>query len=210
MRKINFVNNNYYHIYNRGVDRRQTFIDKKDYERFLLGLREFNNINVIGSLRKQELSSCNYRSSTPAPAQKLIDIFAYNLLPNHFHFIIKQLEDAGISKFMHRLSTSYTNYFNIRNKRSGSLFQGRFKAIHINSDEYLIWLSAYIHMNSEIHKIAKVENYPWSNYQEFLKLNNKENIVLDKFNKIEDYKKYCQDLIPVWQEKKEIQKFILE
>jgi len=140
----------YYHIYNRGVDKREVFLDSLDYERIILGLVNANNVEslYIRDIKKKfgnkymGLETClDLRDKT------LVDIGAWCLMPNHFHLLIKEKEEGGIVKFLHKLETGYTMYFNKKNNRSGSLFQGTFKAEHINNDNYLKYLYSYIHLN---------------------------------------------------------------
>jgi putative transposase len=160
MRKIIFAKDEYYHVYNRGVDKRDVFLDDADFLRFLRNLREFNNellreerIRLAELSSESELSSVNPNSSGNFgnPEECFVEIVAYCLNPNHFHLILKQVSQKGIEKFMHKVSTGYTNYFNRKYERSGSLFQGPFKAIHIDSNEYLLYLSAYVNRNYFIH-----------------------------------------------------------
>lgn len=132
----------FYHLYNRGTDKRIVFLDEDDRTRFVKLLYLCNsNKNIvfrdfpIGSTYEYE------REDT------LVDIGAYCLMPNHFHLLVHEKVDSGISIFMQKLSTAYSMYFNKKYKRTGSLFEGRFKARHANSDEYLKYLFAYIHLN---------------------------------------------------------------
>ena len=199
MRTIQFQNGEYYHIYNRGVDKRNIFIDDKDYLRFLRSIKEFNDIKPVVSLYlKRKLEK--QRGLAPLRGAKpLIEILTYNLLPNHFHIILKQLANGGISEFMKRLGGGYTCYFNEKYHRAGSLFQGTFKAIHIATNEYLLWLSAYINGNTEIHKIARAENWPWSSYRDYLgnrqgMLCNKK-IIFDQFTDVQEYKNLVKIII---------------
>ena len=148
MRKTIFANGEFYHIYNRGVDKREVFLDEADYLRFLKNLREFN-INLIREMRAK-LSELNSESELSS-GEQLVVIIAYCLNPNHFHLILKQISEKGIEKFMHKISTGYTNYFNKKYKRSGALFQGRFKAINVDSNDDLLYLSAYVNRNYFIH-----------------------------------------------------------
>ncbi len=239
MRKIKFANNEYYHIYNREVDKRKIFCCEKDYLRFLINLRLFNNnskkeerdfilrnkqnLNKELSSGYPELSSLSlnnllnknlifFLESTP----KLVDIVCYCLNPNHYHFILKQLTNNSISKFMHKLDLGYTHYFNFnqKNNRSGSLFQGRFKAKHINKNEYLLWLSGYVNGNTEIHKIAKSENYKWCSYQDYLNkrngtLCNKE-IILSQFKNTEEYQKYVDIVMKESNKRKDLKEHFIE
>ncbi len=210
-----FDNSIYYHIYNRGVDKRRVFLNNKDFERFLLSMVEFNQVGLVGSLRdvlrfqsSDYWNSSSRRTGMDQNDDKLVKIIAYCLLPNHFHLILQQLTEGGISKFLQKLMMGYTRYFNIRYNRSGVLFQGKTKSKPIDNDEYLIWLSAYINTNAEIHKIAKADKYRWSSWsyytgqdRSYVPLDVSK--VLAKFSSKKEYRKYCRKLIPVWQERKE-------
>jgi putative transposase len=144
-RKINFAPDNYYHIYNRGTDKRTIFLDKSDYLRFLTLLYICNTTEPIrlGNLQRTEQgqSLLNPRKET------LVDIGAYCLMPNHFHLLLKEKSETGIPVFMQKIGTAYAMYFNKKNERSGNLFQGRFKAELADTDNYLKYLFAYIHLN---------------------------------------------------------------
>lgn len=134
-----------YHVFNRGVDKRDVFLDKYDYVRFYQTLDNFNSVDPIINLRLSK----SMRDKKP-----LVGITAYSFLPNHFHLIVKQLEDGGISEFMRRVSTGYTSYFNEKYSRSGSLFQGVFKRVHVSSEEQLQYLFAYVNENQTVHGIS--------------------------------------------------------
>lgn len=177
-RKIKFINDNYYHIYNRGVDKRKIFDNEKDFERFLDCLRFFNSTNSIWLANKTTEDRPRGRQD-----QKLVDIVCYCLMPNHFHLLLKQRLDNGISIFMKKISTGYAMYFNITRNRNGILFQGRYKANIIKDDNYLTHLSRYIHLNpiELIDKNWKIEGlkdrkkafeflykYPWSSYGHYI------------------------------------------
>jgi putative transposase len=205
MRKLKFQIGNYYHIYNRGVDKRNIFLDDKDYRRFLICLKEFNTLEPIESLyrlnqvREKEkvesksLQFCRDLDST------IIKIICYSLLNNHFHLILEQTTKNGIEKFMQKIGIGYTMYFNNKYDRSGSLFQGTYKSVRINSDFYLNYLSAYINGNSEIHKLAKAEKWIWSSHQDYLDLRQgilcDKKIILSQFENIKVYKDYVSLVI---------------
>lgn len=219
MRKIPLTNNEYYHIYNRGVDKRDVFLDEKDYLRFLTGMREFNCIEPIGSLYLESLRKKrkSIRSSTPQKgvklqSEKIVDIICYCLNPNHYHFILKQLFNKGIEKFMHKLGTSYTNYFNEKNKRTGALFQGRFKSVHIDSNELFLYLSAYVNCNSEVHGIASAENYKWCSFPDYIGNRNgglcKKEIILEQYPRAGEYKKDAIELARAIKAKKDLDKLL--
>ena len=129
MRNIQFISGEYYHIFNRGNNKRAIFLDKYDLNRFFLSMREFNTDKPIGSIYER---SFRKEESGLIKDKKIVDFICYCLNPNHFHFAIKQVGDNGIIKFMHRLGTGYTKYFNQKYENSGALFQGRYKAKHID------------------------------------------------------------------------------
>lgn len=141
-RKITIAPGEYYHIYNRGVEKRNIFISKDDHERFmrLLYLSNSTKPYVYRLVQGLPLNEIDL-------GEKRVAIGAYSLMPNHFHLLVREIEDGGISGFMEKLTTGYSMYFNKRNKRVGSLFQGTFKAEHVDTDEYLKYLYAYIHLN---------------------------------------------------------------
>ena len=140
-RKVPLENGELYHVFNRGVDKREIFGDAYDLERFFMSMNLFNDVNPVGSVFESNFHDIDPNRHT------LVDIIAYCLLPNHFHLILRQKVDGGISEYMKRLLGGYTWYFNNRNKRSGSLFQGKFKSTHIDTNEYLLYASAYVLLN---------------------------------------------------------------
>lgn len=192
MNREKFANGEIYHIFNRGVDKRIIFSDQKDVERFFQSMVTFNSIKPIGSLYEQSFLS---EKEKPKPLVKFI---AYNLLPNHFHFVLEQVVEGGISEFMKRLLGGYSWYFNKKNKRSGSLFQGTFKSKQIDSNEYLLHISVYVNLNDKISLggfTAKLGKSSWSEYinqdKIFEKTCHGKNIILDQFDSTEDYKKFA-------------------
>lgn len=192
-RNFVFATGEHYHIYNRGTDKRKIFSSKKDYERFVALLYLANDQSVV--------HMSNYQGSTlmellSEPKENtLVDIEAYCLMPNHFHLLIHEKNEGGISTFMHKLSTAYTMYFNRKYNRSGNLFQGRFKAKHADNDNYLKYLIAYIHLNpialiepkwkeEGVKNIRKASSflaqYKLSSYNEYLDLKRAENKILER------------------------------
>jgi putative transposase len=211
MRKIPFINGEYYHIYNRGVDKRKVFLCHYDYLRFLKSLREFNCEDPVVSLYLKDrlLAAKPLKTKKLPQGKKIVEIISYCLIPNHFHLILKQLKEGGISEFMKRVGGGYTWHFNYKYKRSGSLFQGTFKAIHIDTNSYLLYLSAYVNGNYMIHKI---KNINWR----FTGLNDKKNlcnmkVVSDEFGSISKYKKYVYDVSrEIKEHREDMEKYLLE
>ena len=144
-RNIPFIEDHYYHIYNRGTEERKIFLNESYYKRFIALLYLCNSTEPVRSSPLQGRTLQNVfkvdRKDT------LVDICTYCLMPNHFHILIREKTTGGISKFMQKLLTAYTMYFNTKNERTGALFQGKFKAKIINEDEYLWNLISYIHLN---------------------------------------------------------------
>lgn len=182
----------YYHIYNRGVDKRSITKDSKDVDRFMQSLKFFNSIKPIISLRDTLQNQNNIKVNTP-----LVEIICYALNPNHYHFLLKEIEESGISEFMKRLNGGYTWYFNNRHKRSGALFQGRYKSVRVSSNEQLLHLSAYINLNEKGHKIsgstAGRARSSWNEYAGEARINicNK-SIVLEQFKSVKDYREFAR------------------
>ena len=144
-RGLTFQPEGFYHIYNRGTERRDVFISGSDYDRFISLLYLANN--------QQLLHRSNYQGRTLPEllaltrGETLVDVCAYCLMPNHFHLLVREHTENGISKFMQKLMTGYTMYFNKLHERTGALFQSKFKARDANDDSYLRYLISYIHLN---------------------------------------------------------------
>lgn len=150
-RNISIAPGEFYHLYNRGTDKRDIFSTEADHERFLalLYLSNTNKSFHIDDVKKSQGStSRNLLECIDVEREEnLISICAYCLMPNHFHLLVYEKNEHGISKFMQKLMTGYTMYFNNRHERSGALFQGKFKATHANEDAFLKYLVSYIHLN---------------------------------------------------------------
>lgn len=211
MRKIPFANEEIYHIYNRGTDKRTIFEDPHDFQRFLQSLQEFNTLDPIGSI--YEHSRLKKDSSFGSPASKnrqLVEVIAYCLNPNHFHLLLRQSSDNGIQKFMQRLGTGYTKYFNHKYERSGVLFQGKFKAIHVNSNEYLLHLSAYVNLNDKVHGFgSRTSKSSWEEYVGGVRKKEavicKKQAVLGQFKNAQGYEIFAQNTLKGIREKRLLQ-----
>lgn len=182
--------NGVYHIYNRGIDKREIFLDRADYSYFLYLLKIYL---LEPELLKEDLErkgqSLHKRRRGEKSFFGKIELLCYCLMPNHFHLLIKQKEEKDITEFTKSLMTSYSMYFNLRYKRQGTLFQGRYKAALVKEDDYLLHLSRYIHMNPMKWKgqsLPKFYEYDYSSYADYLGRRNTKwintNIVLDYFN----------------------------
>lgn len=172
-----YTDNAYYHIYNRGVEKRSTFQDKQDYVVFLSYLKEY-------LLPKEEQKLREKLSDPQTPYKKKdkiikslrlnnfsdeIKLISYCLMPNHFHFLIKQKNSDSIHKFMQSFTTRYTMYFNKKYKRVGSLFQAVYKAVLVTNEKQLTYLTKYIHKQALALQGETLQEQP-SSYNEYLKL----------------------------------------
>ncbi len=138
----------WYHCYNRGVDKRIVFNDDDDCERFLLLMYLCNGSTAIHASNLYNPSLAKVLSDSELDrGDPLVEFGCYVLMPNHFHFLLKEILDGGISRFMQRMFTAYTMYFNKRHDRTGALFAGPFKSKHVDEDRYIKQLIAYLHLN---------------------------------------------------------------
>lgn len=215
IRKIPFSVGEYYHIYNRGVDKRIIFNNDHDYRRFIFLLYICNSTASVrtDNLFKQgrtllELFGVN-RENT------LVDIGVYTLMPNHFHILLYEKADKGISMFMQKLLTAYSMYFNNRYERTGSLFENKFKAKHIDNEPYLNWVFSYIHINpvkliepdwkekgiSDSIAVKKfIDSYKYSSYYDYFLGDRTEKVILNKdafpnnFSQLNDFEEMVREL----------------
>ncbi|MDO8507434.1 MAG: transposase [bacterium] len=184
-----FVPDGIYHIYNRGVEKRSIFPDKKDYQVFLQLLKT--------SLSPEE--ERDYMGYTRVKDKsESLELIAYCLMPNHFHLLVKQLDETSMTEFMRSISNAYVAYFNKKYKRVGSLFQGTYKAVLVDRDEYLVHLSRYIHMNPLDINI-KLDEYPYSSYKYYLDDATKPTwlnhyAIIEQFKTSNEYKEFVEDL----------------
>lgn len=186
-RKPIFFQNGYFHVYNRGHNKQKIFLHYKDYVRYLLRLKEY--------LEKHPIT-----------------LLCYCLMPNHIHLILRQDSEEPIDVFIHRLHTAYTMFFNKKYERVGSVFQSRFKAKCIETDEYLLHGSRYVHINPiELLRPqgpalnSQLTKYPWSSYQEYTQPSSSlpislcdTSIILNYFkkeNKQQSYKQFVGNMI---------------
>ena len=190
-RKFVFSIGEFYHLYSRGNDKRKIFLTNNDHQRFICSLYAANSSEPI---HLSDLPQWSKQIWKQARGKTLVDIGAYCLMPNHFHLLIKEKKEGGVTSFMRKLLTSYSSYFNVKHKRTGKLFEGAFKATHVDNDQYLNYLYAYIHLNpikidnpdgwpdkvvANSH-LAKqfLEHYKYSSYHEHLGRQRQEQAIL--------------------------------
>jgi len=200
MRKVPLVTDQIYHIFNRGVNKGNIFLSDVDYERFLSAALHYKSKTTKFSYEKILSSNdpVSLAVSLAAEDKPRIQVIAYCLMPNHFHFLIKQLEEAGITSFIRKLSNSYAHFINVKYKRVGPLFQGRFKNVLIESDDQLIHTSRYIHLNPLVSDlVTQLKDYKWSSYLDYISRNKTKlcdpDPVINQFKSIEEYEEFVLD-----------------
>ena len=199
------IEETYYHVYNRGVDKRIIFEDEQDHKVFLNYLKEY--LSPPRPLNELEVE-VTLKGSTFKGIPRLLNnyfdqihLLAYCLMPNHFHLLIKQKDIGMMKNFMRSLGTRYSVYFNKRYERSGSLFQGIYKAVIISNENYLLHLSRYIHLNPAELRIELDDAY--SSYGDYTGLRNTtwiESETIKSYfskenNKITSYKSFVESMI---------------
>ncbi|MEK7541611.1 MAG: transposase [Patescibacteria group bacterium] len=192
MERPHFVEGYVYHIYNRGVEKRNIFLEDKDRLRFIADLYEFNDTAPVFNPARQPFE---VRLQTRRK-QTLVEILSFCLMPNHYHLMMRQKEGNGITEFMRKLGTGYTNYFNLKYTRVGSLFQGKFKAILLKQEGHLTHLPHYIHLNPlditmpewrkrkirNPRKIMRIlQRYRWSSLPDYLGRKNFPSVISPAF-----------------------------
>lgn len=194
IRKREFVDGSYYHIFNRGVEKRKIFLTDKDFSRFYETLKH--------CLEDKRKPSKRDQKSQALKTAKSVEIVAYCLMPNHFHLLLKQNSSGGIVAFLQRVSNSYAKYFNAKYKRSGVLFEGRFKSLLVSSDEQLLHLSRYIHLNPVVSGLVNDPGaFEWSSYKEYLEpesfklVNPSSRYILENFSEQNTYEQFVLDQV---------------
>jgi len=201
IRKIDFVDGEYYHIYNRGNSKQKIFLDDRDRERFLKLLYLCNSkqrIDFNNDVVKRKINAWDFEKGEP-----IVRIGAWVLMPNHFHLYITPKTDAllpsgnAVSYFLHRVLTAYSKYFNAKYHRSGSLFESKFKSVHIENDPHAKYLFSYIHLNpiklidskwreqgiKNKRKVMEFLNsYKWSSYLDYLEVIRPENKIINRID----------------------------
>lgn len=237
-----FENHQPYHVLTRGTEGRKIFLEEADYYRFIFLFYACNFGSPTFNLWKKDIIKAGkaiLEGEKPPPKfiqkehPQLVDVLSLTLIPNHYHSILEQLVERGISLFMQKVNGAYGKYFNLKNQREGRLFQGAFKAILIDNENYLLRVSRYIHLNvldliqpdwrengvKNPQKAIKFLNkYPWSTTPDYLGIRNSKiittkglyNVFFENFGKkgIENYKRFLLNWPKGYSEK--LQDYFLE
>ena len=172
-RKLVFATGEIYHVYNRGIARAPIFKFSKDYQRFLelLNYYLYNPKMSYSHYARLDQKTKNQLMDRLKMNIPLVEIFAFCLMENHFHLLIKQDQEHGIKILLSNMQNGYAKYFNTRHDRSGSLFQSMFKAVRIEDDEQFLHVSRYIHLNPVTAYIVEAKNilsYQWSSLTNYI------------------------------------------
>lgn len=191
-RKTIFQKGEYYHIYNRSTNNLIIFASKENY------------LFLLKKVKKYREKFC-------------ISIIAYCLMPNHYHFLLRQDADFSVAQFIQAVFNSYSKAFNKMYKRTGTLFEGTFKSIHVHSPEYLTHLSRYIHRNPidlKIPLVSKLEKWEFSNYPEWIDIRKgtlvDKKLIIDLFGDVASYRKFVEEYIPPSDMQEKMLKYLLE
>lgn len=218
-RKSPVIKGEIYHVFNRSIAQQPIFLNFKDYQRAL-------EVFKFYQFDKPSLRFSFYNRLTTAQKNdfllgfstqnRIVEILCFCLMSNHVHFLLKNLTEDGITKFMGKFQNSYAKYFNIRQRRVGSLFQQNFKAVRIETEEQLIHVSRYIHLNpvtAYTIEATQLKDYRWSSYPEYLKRNSdflSLDLILSYFKNSVDYEKFVMDQAAYQRELDRIKHLIID
>ena len=202
MRKFSTIPGEYYHVFNRGNNKQPIFLEEADWIRFLFlvlyfqSKHSFTNISFYTShFNEHRVFNISRKTLEKILKNRSIELVNFALMPNHFHLLMRELVGGGISKYMQKVLNAYTKYFNAKYNKVGHLFQEPFKIVWVESNEQLLYLSAYIHRNPrEIKEWKNREHkFPWSSFQDYATGNRwgrllKQDIILDQISFGNEYK----------------------
>lgn len=222
IRKVPLITGQYYHIFNRGVAGQPTFTDLREYKRAINLMFYYKHRNPLLKYSHFLQLSSDQKNRILTEMESKDDyqasIIAYCLMPNHFHFLLRQTIDNGIAKFMANFTNSYSRYFNVKTERYGPVFQGRFKAVLIETEEQLLHVVRYIHLNPYtsyvVKSIVDLKNYEFSSLPDYLDKRNSalvdKEIILAHFKNTSDYAKFVFDQADYQRKLETIKHYLLE
>lgn len=214
------VTNQIYHVFNRGIDKRPTFVTKRQYNRALQTINFYRFPAGVVKLSKYLEYNSRRQSAALSLLQNpgsIVEILAFCLMPNHYHLLLRQTKDRGISKFIGNFQNSYTKYFNRSNQKDGAIFLNQFKAVRVEDDEQLIHVSRYIHLNPFTSYLVtspgKLEGYPWSSLAEYTENQDgftEKSLILDLFKDKTTYRDFVLNQADYQKTLHQMQHLILE
>ncbi|OGY24653.1 MAG: hypothetical protein A2Y57_00845 [Candidatus Woykebacteria bacterium RBG_13_40_7b] len=217
IRKDSLVNDQYYHVFSRSIAKFVVFNDTQEFSRMqdILKLYRYFNFDYKYSrfMKLDPDSQLKIENFLEKENSLLVEIVAYCLMPTHIHLILKQVQNKGISHFMAKILNSYSRYFNLTHKRIGPLWAGRFKSVLILTDDQLLHLTRYIHLNpTSANLVKKSEKWPFSSYQEYI---NRKKKGFCNFSDVvplsaSSYKKFVSDRVSYQKELSIIKRIIID
>lgn len=221
-RRTLIVTGEIYHVFNRSIAHQQIFSNQKEFHRILELIPfysyhrpplRFSHFN-----RLPQEQRVTFTNTLKKNQKKQIQILAFCIMPNHLHFLLKEVENHGIATFMRNIQNSYAKYFNTKNKRTGALFQSMFKAVRIETDEQLLHVARYIHLNPLtsyiIHQTNNLSNYLWSSYSDYISSRQSDTVstaqILGFFSSVEKFKDFTINQAEYQRKLEQIKHLILE
>jgi putative transposase len=213
-RKDRFIEGEIYHVFNKSISNYNIFKDLNNTQRFLNAFEYYNNNPMRHSFSNfTQKNKFNYKNIIYPVENSKCKILSYCIMPDHYHFLLKIMKSNSFSKFLGDVENSFTRYFNIRFDRRGPLWQNSFKAVEIRSNEQLLHVSRYIHLNPTTSRLVdKPEDWIFSSYKDFITNKNLLNDFMKEIsiNDITDYKKFVENNIEYQRELKNIKKLLFE
>ncbi|MDO8429649.1 MAG: transposase [Candidatus Daviesbacteria bacterium] len=221
-RKVSFGLGEIYHVFNRSVARQPIFLSKLDFSRAVDVLNFYSYLKPglrYSHYKRLPLEKkSDFLFQLKEKNEKQVEILAFCLMPNHTHFLVREIQEGGISTFMSNFQNSYAKYFNIKHQRVGALFQYMFKAVRVESDEQLLHICRYIHLNPVtsfvIKDLTKLEAYLWSSYPQYIGKQVdqivKPEIILNQFSSVESFKQFILDQVNYQRELDKIKHLMYE
>lgn len=197
----------YYHLFNRAVRKEDIFLSHDDYARMMFLILHLQSPVFFRNVSRHITLFSRKKKQFFVPPEiveeiiktKEIDLYAFAIMPNHFHLFASETKEGGIPLYLQRIQIAYAKYFNLKYKKSGYVFQGRFKAVHVTNNDQGLYLSAYIHRNPRglPNWKNKEDAYPWSSYQDFVKENRwdqllSRELILGQFNNGREYRDFVE------------------
>ena len=198
-----------YHVYNRGNWKFDIFLDDQDRGFFLHRTKQY-------LFPEREKIGDSIRIKTNPLPENAFSMISYCLMPNHFHFVLRQNSEIPINKLILRICTSYSMYFNKRHDRVGHLFQDQFKQVRVENNKHLNWLSCYVHQNPKVANLVKYpEEYPWSSLPHYLgkredNIVSEEKLILDQFKNKKDYKRFVDQSFDILKIRKDMEYLLID
>lgn len=206
-----FAEDQHYHLFNRGIQKTKIFLDDQDYQIFLYYVKVYLADPKI-LINKYPQLPIRLQGKN---LNHVLNLIAYCFMPNHFHFLLKQSTKDAVSRFMKQLLNAYTFYFNEKYARTGPLFEGRYKAVRISSEELLLHITRYIHLNPVVSGLTnKSESYRWSSHKDYMTNLDGEIVktktVLNFFKTQKDFQKFVEDQVSYGKELENIKHLIID